>query len=266
MDLLQISQKMRLNILEMAYKSKTGHIGSALSISDILTVLYFKILDIRPKEPFWPERDRFILSKGHAAAALYSILALRGFFSEELLKLYCVDGGLLAGHPCVGQVPGIEFSSGSLGHGLSVAAGMALALKDKYQNKIYTLLGDGECNEGSVWEAATFIATHNLSNVAAIIDNNKFQGFGLTKDIDKIQSARKWEAFGWQVFNVDGHNLLALEKVLLEAKLAKVPTVVIADTIAGKGVPAIENTLLAHYYILDEASYQEALKKLDYEK
>jgi transketolase len=212
-ELKSITQTMRRDIIAMAWRSKTAHIGSALGIVEILAALFFRILKIRPEEPEWPGRDRFILSKGHAAAALYAVLAARGFFPKQDLEQYCRDGGIFQEHPCRGAAPGIETSTGSLGHGLSVAAGMAMALQHS-QNKIYILLSDGECNEGSVWEAAAFIAVHNLKNIVVIVEDNKWQGFGPTSTTSKTKLEEQWQGFGWLAERVDGHDLEVLEKSL----------------------------------------------------
>lgn len=260
-DLQAITQAMRRHIIAMAWRSKTAHIGSALGIVEILAVLFCRILKIRPEEPEWPERDRFILSKGHAASALYAVLAARGFFPQQDLEQYCRDGGIFHEHPCRQAAPGIETSTGSLGHGLSVGAGMSLALQ-RAPSKIYVLLSDGECNEGSVWEAAMFIAAHNLKNVVAIIEDNKWQGFGPASATSKTKLEAQWSGFGWLTERVDGHNLEAIEQSLRRAGEAAAPTAIIADTTAGKGISFLENTLLAHYYILDEAGYRQAQKEL----
>lgn len=261
-DIASVSRGIRSHVLNMALRSKTSHLGPSLCIADILAVLYFRILDIRPEDPNWAERDRFILSKGHAAASLYAAMALRGYFPAEELHKYCVDGGRFHGHPCRHAAPGIEFSSGSLGHGLSAAVGMALGLAGTTNAKVYALLGDGECNEGSVWEAAMFAATHQLSNIVAIIDANKYQGFSATHDIDRMDLAKKWEAFGWRALEVNGHDLGELEAQLRIAKESKEPTVVIAHTISGKGMRTIEDTLLAHYQVPDQAAVDLALREL----
>ena len=210
-DLRQISRDVRRNVIEMAHRTKTAHIGPGFSIADILTVLYFRIMKIDPARPEWNERDRFILSKGHAASALYATLALRGFFPQEELLNYCTDGGRFHGHPSLGVAPGIEFSSGSLGHGLAVGAGMAQGLGPESDSKIYVLLGDGECNEGSVWEAAMYAATHRLRNLIAVVDRNGFQGFGATADVHQMDMRKKWEAFDWNAVEVNGHDMTALE-------------------------------------------------------
>ncbi len=242
------------HIIEMSHASKTGEVGSALCISDILTTLYFDVLKINPLKPEDPKRDRFILSKGHGAAALYAVLALGGYFPESELKKYRIDGGRFHGHPSKGVAPGIEVSTGSLGHGLSIGAGMAISLKkDHPETRVFVLVGDGECNEGSIWEAAMFASTHNLLNLTVIVDDNGFQGFGKTKEIHKMDIAAKFKSFGWEVRKVDGHNNADLKEVL-NKKAGKSPVVVIAKTTAGKGIKKIENTLLAHYFIADEES------------
>lgn len=257
-----ISREVRRNIIEMAYRTKTAHLGPALSITDLLTVLYFRIMNIDPTQPNWNDRDRFILSKGHAASALYTILAHRGYFPVDELSQYCVDGGRFHGHPSFGAAPGIEFSSGSLGHGLSVGAGIAQGLGSESHSKVYVLLGDGECNEGSIWEAAMYAATHNLQNLIALVDRNGFQGFGATTDVHQMNLRVKWEAFGWNAYEVNGHDLTAIEDQLRLVATSDRPTVIIADTIAGKGMKAIENTLLSHYHVPDQASFEQALKDL----
>jgi transketolase len=249
--LRKTGEKVRRLILEMSFRSHSGETGSALSISDILSVLYFSILRVNPKKPDDPKRDRFVLSKGHGAAALYAVLALRGYFPQKKLLEYRTNGGEFHSHPSQCLSLGIEASTGSLGQGLSIAAGMALALQ-KTDSKVYVLLGDGECNEGSVWEAALFIGNARLPNIVVIIDDNKFQGFGATKETNRFDLAKQWRAFGWKTFTVDGHNPRELERVLLEAKNANVPVVVIADTVAGKGVTDIEHTLQAHYYVANK--------------
>lgn len=263
LELEGIARDMRRLIVEMAYRSRTAHLGPALGIVDILTVLYFRILNINPAAPQDPVRDRFILSKGHAAAALYAALACKGFFPSEELARYCVDGGRFHGHPCTHAGPGIEFSTGSLGHGLSVAAGTAYGLRKRgMNNRIVTLLGDGECNEGSVWEAAMFGTTHELSNLTAVIDANRFQGFGATQDVHHANLVRMWGGFGWEVIVCDGHELQDIEDALRVAIGDGRPSVVIARTISGKGVNAIEDTLRAHYEVLDDVGYARAMEDL----
>ena len=251
-------REIRRLVVLMSHRSKSGETGSSLSISDLLAVLYFKTLRVDPKKPNDPNRDRFVLSKGHGAAALYAVLALRGFFPRKLLEGHRVNGGAFHGHPSKGAAPGIEASTGSLGHGLSMGVGMAYALKGK-KPKVYVLIGDGECNEGSIWEAALSAGALRLPNIVAIVDDNKFQGFGASKENNPFDLGAQWKSFGWNVLRVDGHDVRALEKVLAKAAQAKKPTVVIADTVSGKGLPAIEHTLGAHYYVPD-AQAMKALR------
>lgn len=248
-----IGAKVRELVVEMSHRSRSGETGSALSISDILAVLYFKTLRINPKKPSDPKRDRFVLSKGHGAAALYAVLALRGFFPQKKLLGHRVNGGIFHGHPSKGAAPGIEVSTGALGHGLSIAIGMAYALTET-KSKVYVLIGDGECNEGSIWEGALAAGALRLPNIVAIIDDNKFQGFSASKETNPFDMAKQWSSFGWDVLRVNGHDTTALEKVFAKAAKAKKPTVVIADTVSGKGLPSIENTLGAHYYVPDAAA------------
>lgn len=265
-DYKKISKNIRKKILKMIFNSQTSHIGSSLSIVDILTVLYFKILSIDPKNPWSENRDRFILSKGHACASLYVTLALRGFFSEEILNTYCLNGGILPGHSTVHCVPGVEVSTGSLGHGLSMGIGMAIAAK--YENlkyKVFVLLSDGECNEGSVWEAAMFANHHRLDNLIAIIDYNKLQAFGRTEDILNLEPFKdKWTAFGWEVKEIDGHNFSDIEKTLSQVPFKKnKPSIIIAHTIKGRGISFMENQLSWHYKSPNKDQLEAALKELE---
>jgi len=246
--LRDIGEEIRRLTIEMSERSHSSETGSSLSISDILAVLYFDTLNVDPRYPEDPKRDRFVLSKGHGAAAYYATLALRGYFPLKKLLGHRMNGGTFHAHPSRSAAPGVEASTGSLGHGLSIAVGMAYALTDM-KRKVYVLIGDGECNEGSVWEAVMFAGNHQLKNIVAIIDDNKFQGFGATKGTNKHDLGTQWKAFGWKVIHVDGHNSKEMVKVFREAKRTTVPVVVIADTIAGKGIPDIERTLGAHYYV-----------------
>lgn len=265
-SLVEISKKIRKKILKMIFNSQTSHIGSSLSTVDILTVLYFKVLSIDPKNAWAKDRDRFILSKGHACAALYATLALRGFFSEEILDEYCINGGRLPGHSTMHCASGVEVSTGSLGHGLSIGAGMAIAAKhDGYKYRVFVLLSDGECNEGSVWEAAMFAAHHKLDNLIAIVDCNKLQAFGRTKEVVNLEPlVDKWIAFGWGAKEIDGHNFTQIEKALGKVPFEKnKPNVVIAHTIKGKGVSFMEDQLVWHYKSPNKEQMELALKELD---
>jgi transketolase len=260
-ELTELSKKIKELIIELAYKSHSGEVGSALCISDIIATLYFRVMNVDPKNPEDLSKDHFILSKGHGASALYITLALKGYFPKKLLQGYRIDGGTLHLHPCSSVAPGVEVSTGALGHGLPIAAGMALGLKTSHpKSKVFVLVGDGECNEGSNWEAVMFASTHNLSNLITIVDNNGFQGFGETKVVHSIDLGKAFKSFGWQVLKANGHDLGDLEKVMSQAKEAKKPTVIIADTVNGKGIPEIENTLKAHYYSPDHKVYRNRKK------
>jgi len=261
MDYKKISKEIRKKILKMMFNSQTSHTGSCLSCVEILTYLYFKVLRNQLKE----NRDRFILSKGHAAAALYATLAQKGFFSAKILDGYCKDGGKLHGHPTKGSVPGIEASTGSLGHGLPIGNGIALAgKKDKKNYRVFVLMSDGECDEGSNWEAALFAAHHKLDNLTAVIDYNKLQAFGRTNEVLNLEPlADKWKAFGWQVKEVDGHNFSEIKKAFSKIPFRKgKPSLIIAHTIKGKGVSFMENKLEWHYRNLTEDEYKKAIKSL----
>ena len=256
----QIGEEIRRLVIEMSHRSHSGETGSSLSISDLLAVLYFKVMKVDPKKPEDPTRDRFILSKGHGAAAYYAALALRGYFPVKKLLGHRVNGGDFHGHPSRGAAPGIEVSTGSLGHGLSIAAGMAVALKNT-KSKVYVLIGDGECNEGSIWEAALYIGNAGLPNIIAVIDDNKFQGFSPTKETNRFDLGAQWKAFGWKVFLADGHDPKDIELKLKAASVLGKPSVVIADTLAGKGISHIERTLGAHYYVPTEEDLRHANTK-----
>jgi transketolase len=234
-------------------------------MADLLAVLYSKTLRIDPARPDWPERDRFILSKGHACAPLYAVLAERGFFPTEWLDDFYQDGSHLPGHATHVGVPGVEVSTGSLGHGLPIACGMALAGKrDGKAYRVFTLLSDGECDEGSVWEAVLFAPHHRLDNLISIVDYNKIQSLGTVKEVLGLEPfGAKWNAFGWAVREIDGHNLEQIEQVLSEVPLEPgKPTCVLAHTVKGKGVSFMENKLLWHYRSPDGDEIARALVEL----
>ena len=264
-NLKEKAKEVRKMILYMLYKCKGPHIGSSFSIVEILVALYFKGLSISPKKYQDKNRDRFILSKGHACPALYATLFLRGFISKKVLDGFSVDGGTLEQHPTRNHRWGIEVSTGSLGHGLSIGAGMAVAGKaDKRKYRVFVLLGDGEINEGSIWEAAMFASHNKLDNLIAIIDLNKIQALGNTEEVINMEPlAEKWRSFGWAVREIDGHNfkdiLNVLEKIPFQRKK---PSVIIANTTKGKGVSFMENDLLWHYRCPDEGEYKRALKEI----
>ena len=262
----ELAKKVRIHALKMANSGGGSHIGSALSIADILAVLYTEILHLDPKNPKLEQRDRFVLSKGHAGAALYATLAETGFFPISKLATHYQDGSDLCGHVSHKGIPGVEVSTGSLGHGLSLATGMALAAKiDQKKHRIFTLLSDGECDEGSTWEAVLFAAHHNLDNLIAIIDYNKIQSLDTVADTLALEPfADKWRSFGWQVQEVDGHNHHQLQSELSSVPLEpECPSVIICHTVKGKGVSFMENTVLWHYRIPKGDEYAAALKELE---
>jgi len=265
MNYNKIATEIRKKIVRMHAKSGSSHIGSALSVVDILTVLYFDILKINLKNPWVENRDRFILSKGHAASALYATLSQQGFFPEEILDEYCIDGGRLPGHSTMHCVLGVEVSTGSLGHGLPMSVGIAVAAKhDGYKYRVFVLLSDGECDEGSVWEAAMFAAHHKLDNLIVIIDRNELQAFGRTEEVVNLEPlGDKWAAFGWVVKEIDGHNFLEIEDALCRVPFKKNrPSIIIAHTIKGKGVSFMENQLAWHYKSPNKEQLEIALKEL----
>lgn len=260
-----ISKEIRRRILEISYRTKSSHIGSSFSAIEILVALYFRVLNVDPANPKDPNRDRFILSKGHAGLALYSILAEKGFISEKCLSGFATNGGTLEHHPNKDLSKGIETSTGSLGHGLSTGAGMALAAKhEKRNHKIYVLLSDGELNEGSTWEAIMFASHHKLDNLVAIIDYNKLQALGHTKDIINLEPlSQRWTSFGWEANEIDGHDFQQIFEALESLPFtANQPSVIIAHTIKGKGISFMEDKLLWHYRVPSNEDYEQGLKEL----
>lgn len=260
-----LAKAIRAHALRMTHKANASHIGTCLSIADILAVLYQGILQIDPKRPEWPDRDRFILSKGHGCAALYAVLAERGFFPKEWLETYCLDGGKLAGHITSHGVPGVEVSTGSLGHGLPIGCGMALAGKrDGRSYRVFVLLSDGDCEEGSTWEAVLFAPHHHVDNLIAIVDHNKVQAFGMVKEVLNLAPlAEKWRAFGWSVREMDGHDLRQIENALASVPFEPGrPSCIIAHTIKGKGVSFMENQVAWHYKSPNDEQLRQALTEL----
>jgi transketolase len=259
------ARHIRARSLRMIYRAGSAHVGSALSMADLLAVLYAGILRVDPHRPDWPERDRFLLSKGHACAALYVALAECGFFPAVWLEDFYQNGSHLPGHATHVGIPGVEVSTGSLGHGLSIACGMALAGKrDGRPYRVFTLLSDGECDEGSTWEAILFAPHHRLDNLIAIVDYNKIQSLGSVKDVLALEPlADKWRAFGWSVREIDGHNLEQIEDSLslIPAEPGK-PTCILAHTVKGKGVSFMEDKLLWHYRTPDPDEMARALAEL----
>lgn len=234
----------RMDILEMIVRARGTHIASAFSIVDLVTYLYDRVLRINPKKPTDPRRDKFVLSKGHGCAGLYIILANHGFFPKSELLKYCTKEGILGGHPDSTRIPGVETSTGSLGHGFPVAVGFALANKiNKTNARVYCIVGDGECNEGSVWEAAQVAPHHKLNNLTLIVDDNKLMISGFAKDIlNPLSLSDKFRAFGWNTIEIDGHNFKQIISAFNKsAKEKSRPTVIIANTVKGKGVSFMEN-------------------------
>lgn len=263
-DTVELARRIRRHAVEMVNRGGSSHIGSVLSIADILAVLYGKVLNLDPKRPKWEGRDRFILSKGHAGVGVYAALAERGFFPVERLREHYQDGSVFSGHVSHKGIPGVELSTGSLGHGLPIAGGMAYAAKqDGRGHGIFVLLSDGECDEGSNWEAALFCAHHRLNNLVAIIDRNFLQSMETTENTIALEPlADKWTAFGWQVYEVDGHDHDILASTL-SARKSDRPVCVIARTVKGKGVSFMENQVAWHYRTPKEALYEMALKELE---
>jgi len=265
-ELAKIATNVRKNALTAVFCANSGHPGGSLSVADILTVLYFEIMNIDPKNPKWEDRDRFVLSKGHCSPALYAVLAERGFFPKEDIKSFrCVDS-YLQGHPDMKNTPGVEMSTGSLGQGICAANGMAISAKIWKKNyRVYVVLGDGELQEGEVWEAAMFAAHYKLDNLTAFVD---FNGLQIDGDIRKVMNPlpidEKFKAFGWNVINIDGHNYEEIYNAVLEAqKVKEKPTVIVAKTIKGKGVSFMENDPSWHGSPPKQEQYEKAIKELD---
>lgn len=261
----ELAKRIRLHAIKMVHHAHASHIGGILSCADVIAVLYNDIAKIFPSDPKNPNRDRVILSKGHNGVAIYSCLAECGFFSVDLLKTYGDNGSIFSCHISHKAVPGVEISTGSLGQGAGVACGMALngRLKNK-SYKVYAIMGDGECNEGAIWEMALFAAQNKLDNFTIIIDKNGMQAMGNCKDIlDMEPLSDKWESFGWHVENVeDGHNHESLRNAFHNSSQGK-PKVIIANTIKGKGVSFMENDLLWHYRDPQGDEYERALKEVE---
>jgi len=236
----------RQKIIEVTTEAESGHLAGSLSCIDILVVLYFRILKHNPKKPNWENRDRFILSKGHAAPAFYTALAMSGYFPEEELFTLRKINSRLQGHPDCKKLPGVEISTGSLGQGLSSATGMALGYKyDNKDGQIYCLVGDGECDEGQIWEAAMFASSNDLENITVIIDRNRYQIDGRTEEVLKLEPFKsKWNSFGWETKEIDGHNLEEIQKSLQNSRGRRVA--IIANTVKGKGVSFLENNNKYH--------------------
>lgn len=269
-ELTGIACRIRKKIIEMAYETRSGHIGPALSCVEILTALYFHFLKIDFKKQDNPNRDRFILSKGHAANALYATLYVRGEMSEAALRTFLSDGSFLGAHPTYPEIAGIEFATGSLGHGLSVAVGLALAAKrDRRSYRVIALLSDGECEEGSTWEAALSASQFGLDNLIVIIDFNKLQAIGAIEEVMNLEPfLNKWKAFGFSTQRVNGHDIQQIVEALSKTGKEKGrrpqdrPNVIVADTIKGKGISFLENTVRSHYHVLTTGEYLKIIEGL----
>jgi len=264
-DSKELARRIRKHALGMTSRGGSSHIGAVLSMADLVAVLYGNVMKFDPRDPRRADRDRFILSKGHAGAGIYAALAECGFFQVEQLKTHYQDGSLLSGHVSHKGIPGVEFSTGSLGHGLPVGAGMAYGAKlDGQMHRVFVLLSDGECDEGSNWEAILFAAHHKLGNLVAIIDYNKIQSLARVEDTIALEPfVDKWVSFGWEVREVDGHEHEMLKQVLAAPSTSGKPVCVIAHTIKGKGVSFMENTVLWHYRTAKGEEYDRALQELE---
>lgn len=264
-ELESIARQVRKDIIEEVYSANSGHPGGALSIADILTVLYFNEMNINPEKPHDENRDRFVLSKGHASAALYAVLAEKGYFSKENLKTFRKINSYLQGHPDMKHIPGVDMTTGSLGQGLSAANGMAIISKlDKKDIRVYCLVGDGEIEEGQIWEAAMTSSKYKLDNLCLIVDNNNLQIDGTIEEVmSSYPIDEKFKSFGFNVINIDGHNYEQIIKAFESAKTCKgKPTAIIAKTIKGKGVPFMENKVEWHGKAPSEEEYNQAISEL----
>lgn len=268
-DLKKISKKLRKKIIEISYKNKAHHIGSELSCIDVLSVLFHNFINLNTNDIFEKNSDIFILSKGHASLAYYALLVEKNFFSyETLTNNFLNNGGLFGGHPDYNIANAVQVNSGSLGYGISLGSGFALVAKrQKLGRKVFVALGDGECNEGSIWESVLFASHQNLNNLIIIVDQNKLQGLGKTDEVVNMQSlSEKFISFGCETYNIDGHNFTEIDEVFLKvienSNNAK-PKVIIASTVKGKGVRSMEGELSSHYETLTKERYEEIIRDLD---
>ena len=262
----ELARRIRKNAVMMTSKGKSSHVGSVLGMADILGALYGEVLQYRSDDPEWADRDRVVLSKGHAGAGMYAALAESGFFDPSVLETHCADGSKLSGHVSHKGVPGVEFSTGSLGHGLGVACGMALAARRKAQeHRVFCIMSDGECDEGSVWEALLFAGHHQLGNLVAVIDYNKIRSLDSVENTLALEPLRdKLESFRWRVLESPGHDVDALAAALdVDASAQTQPTVVIAHTTKGKGVSFMEGSVLWHYRTPQGEEFAAAMAELD---
>lgn len=264
-ELQALAKRMRRHIIEMTGEAKSGHPGGSLSAVEILVALFYGVMNHDPKNPQWPDRDRFILSKGHGCPVLYAVMAECGYTPVEELKTLRKLGSIYQGHPDRRFIPALESSTGSLGQGLSIGIGVGLAARlDGKSHRTYVVLGDGEIQEGQIWEAAMFAAFHKIDNVVAIVDYNKIQLDGFVKDIMELEPlVAKWKSFGWHVIDLDGHDIAALQRAFAEAEATKgIPTVLIANTVKGKGVSFMENDPKYHGVTPTPEEVEIALKEL----
>jgi len=264
LHLRKISYKRRLDIIEMIYNAKTGHTGGSLSSIDMITALYYEIMSVRPNEPVWEDRDRFILSKGHSVEGYYTVLADLGFFPKEELNDFSKYNSRLIGHP-TRKVPGIEMNTGALGHGLAVATGMAMAAKMRKKDyHVFVLMGDGEQGEGSIYEAAMSAGHYKLDNLTAIIDRNRLQISGNTEDVMGLEPLKeKWISFRWCVLECDGNDIEEFAETVEKAKQIKdKPVMIIANTVKGKGISFMENNSKWHHGVPSDEQYKQAIKEL----
>ena len=267
-QLFLAANRIRQHIIEGTFNAKSGHPGGSLSAADVITYLYMKEMKVDPDNPKWEDRDRFVLSKGHAAPALYGALAVRGFFPEDEIKNLRKPSSFLQGHPDMKGVPGVDMSTGSLGQGVSCAVGMALAGKVAGKDyRVYSVLGDGEIQEGQVWEAAMFAAHKKLSNLTIFIDNNNLQIDGTMEEVNSpYPIPEKFQAFGWNTVEIDGHDFDQIEDAIAQAKSVKdKPTAVIMHTVKGKGVSFMENQVGWHGVAPNKEQYEKATAELDAE-
>jgi len=266
LELEKAALQVRRNVLRMIKASKAGHVGGALSSADIITALYFKIMKVDPKNPQWPERDRFVLSAGHKCLALYAVLAEKGFFEKDILDTYGKLKSRLPGHPDMYKIPGVETNTGALGHGLSIAGGMALGFRmDGYDSKVYVVMGDGELAEGSNWEAAAACSHHKLDNILAFVDRNRLQISGPTVNVMSYEPLKaRWEAFGWSVREIDGHNMREIVDNITDMPFEKgKPSLIIANTIKSKGLSFAEDKVNYHYWKATPEEIEQAEKDLN---
>lgn len=265
-NIRQLARRIRKQVVLMTSHAKSSHIGTNLSIVELLAVLYGSVMRVNPARPDWTERDRFVLSKGHGCASLYAVLAEQDFFPLDWLGSYYQDGSHLAGHITHTNVPGVDASTGSLGHGLPIACGMALVGKrENRPYRVFALLSDGECDEGSTWEAALFAPHHHLDNLVAIVDYNKIQSLGTVKEVLNLEPLKaKWDAFGWAVREIDGHDLEEIDKTLRSIPFEpERPSCIVAHTVKGKGISFMENKVLWHYRAPIGEELQQALAELE---